>query len=168
MRLPLLLAPMVGAAALAGCPTEYPGEPVGTYAVTASLGESSCGPGIGDAGPRQFEVELRRDGEVGYWIGLDGVARVGRIDEQGAYSFRLEQRIQVRAGDAQTTPCLMDQVDVVSGTASSSLTGTEALAIAVTPGADCSDQMGITTGKFLSLPCEIRWELEGGANEPEP
>lgn len=167
MRLACLVSLMIVALGALGCPSEYPGEPVGTYAVTAAVGESSCGPGIGGSGPLEFEVEIRRDGEVGYWIGPDGLARVGRIDEQGTYRFKLEQRIQVRAGDAQTAPCVMDQVDEVTGTAAGSLIGTEALAIAVTAGADCSDQMGITTGKFLALPCEIRWELEGAAKEDE-
>ncbi|MBI2896860.1 MAG: hypothetical protein HYY06_25100 [Deltaproteobacteria bacterium] len=165
MRLSLaVLAP--GALVLVGCPSEYPGEPVGTYSVTASLDESTCGPGVEGPEARDFEVELRRDGEVGYWIRPDGVLWMGTIDDQGTYRFRIEQTIQVRAGNEQVAPCVMEQVDEISGAAAGSFSGTEALAIAASAGADCADQMGITSGKFLDLPCQMRWDLEGDVKEP--
>jgi hypothetical protein len=146
---------------LAGC-GELPGKEVGTYEVLAVMDENTCGPNVG-APQRSFDVQIRRDGGTGYWIGPSQVPVQGRIDEEGNFSFRTSEQILVRAGDEATglVPCYMDQLDIAEGTAEIALSGSEELWVGVTSGADCRDQIGLMPGQFLELPCRMTFTLSG-------
>ena len=143
---------------------ELPGKEVGTYAVHSTLDETTCGPSVGSP-ERQFEVQIRRDGEVGYWIGPTQVPIQGRIDEEGKFTFRTNEQVLVREGDEATglAPCAMDQIDLAEGTADAGLSGTEHMWIGTTSGADCRDQIGLMPGQFIELPCEMSFTLAGEA-----
>lgn len=151
--------------ALGGC-GELPGKEVGTYQVLATLEESTCGPSVGDE-ERAFDVQIRRDGQVGYWIGPSQVPVQGRIDEEGNFTFRTSEQILVREGDDSIglAPCMMDQVDLAEGTADAGLSGSEHLWIGSTSGADCRDQVGLMPGQFIALPCEMSFTLAGEGPE---
>lgn len=79
-------------AVASGCiEVEPPGEAVGTYDVTGTLLENSCGEqALPAVDPMVFQVELRADGEIGYWL-VAPPARSGRLTEAGEFSFDLER-----------------------------------------------------------------------------
>jgi hypothetical protein len=151
---------------LAGC-GELPGQEVGTYSVVATMEESTCGPSVG-AEEREFDVQIRRDGEVGYWIGPTEIPIEGRIDDDGNFTFRTNDQILVREGDETTgiAPCVMDQIDVAEGTAGTDLEGSETLWIGASSYADCRDQVGLMPGQFIELPCEMEFTLRAEAQTP--
>jgi hypothetical protein len=70
-----------------------PGDLVGTYAVTGTLLENSCGEqALPAVDPMTFRVELREDPELGrgYWL-VAPPARAGTINDSGAFSFEIER-----------------------------------------------------------------------------
>lgn len=147
---------------------ELPGKEVGTYDVVATMGESTCGPSVG-APERQFGVQIRRDGEVGYWIGPTQIPIQGRIDEDGNFTFRTNDQVMVRQGDESIglAPCVMDQIDIAEGTVDESdLQGSETLWIGASSYADCRDQVGLMPGQFIELPCQMQFTLDADA-QPE-
>lgn len=89
--------------ALIGCQMpELPGEEVGSYAISGELMENSCGrEALPAADPLEFQAQLRRENGVGYWV-VQPPATAGRLDEDGAFSFRrdsvtdLEEPAQAR------------------------------------------------------------------------
>lgn len=165
------VAVLVCAGSIVGC-AELPGKEVGSWAVTATMDETTCGPSIGQQ-ERTFEAAIRKDGEVGWWIGPGQVPIEGRIDDEGNFTFRTNEQILVREGDTATgiAPCVMDQVDIAEGRAAGSLEATEEMWIGTSSGADCSDQIGLMPGQFSELPCQMTFTLVGEApvsEEPTP
>ena len=155
---------------LGGC-ADLPGQEVGSWEVAATLDETTCGPSVGQPN-RRFAVQIRRDGQTGYWIGPAQVPIEGRIDEEGNFTFRTDEQVLVRQGDESVgiAPCVMDQVDIAEGRAAGSLDATETLWIGASSGADCSDQVGLMPGQFLELPCRMSFTLLGEVpvtDEPE-
>lgn len=156
---------LAGVLCVAAC-GELPGKEVGTYAVLATMDETTCGPNVGSE-QRQFEVQIRRDGAVGWWIGPAEVPIQGRIDEDGNFQFRTNEQVLVREGDESIglQPCVMEQMDLAEGTATLDLAGSEHLWVGVTAGADCRDQVGLMPGQFIELPCEMTFTLSGEGPE---
>ena len=146
---------------LAGC-ADLPGDEVGHWQITATMGETTCGPSVGQS-ERQFEVQIRRDGETGWWIGPAQVPIQGRIDDDGNFTFRTNEQVLVREGTAGIAPCVMDQVDIAEGRAEGSLDAMENMWVGASSGADCSDQVGLMPGQFAVLPCQMTFALVGEA-----
>lgn len=87
-----------------------PGELVGAYHIEGKLLENSCGH---DALPAvdvfEFDVEVRKDDKGrGIWVGKDPPPRYGRLDENGEFSFELENNYQVDTSRAQAIDSLVD------------------------------------------------------------
>lgn len=155
--------------------------------MVARIESNTCGPGAVQApGSAEFEVEIRRQGETGWWI-PEGLAPVmGVLDDRGTFEFAVSGQIAVRAEDPVQglAPCSLDKVDEVRGTivqgpadeadaapegGAATLAAEEALSFGATSGSDCSDQLGVGTGQFLALPCQVRYSLEGAELvRPEP
>lgn len=146
---------------------ELPGKEVGTYDVLATMDESTCGPNVG-AEERSFDVQIRRDGGRGWWIGPSETPIEGRIDDEGNFSFRTNEQVLVREGNDAVglAPCVMEQMDLAEGTAETELAGSEHLWVGVTSGADCRDQVGLMPGQFIELPCEMSFTLSGDGPQP--
>lgn len=83
---------------LTGCvAVEPPGELVGAYAVTGTLLENTCGEGLPAVDPMTFEVELREDEGLGYWL-VAPPARLGHLSASGEFSFEVERSYTVTGG----------------------------------------------------------------------
>jgi len=87
-----LISVSIVVCALAGCePTELPGEPIGTYAISGSLEDNTCGQAALPAvNPLAFDVQIRLAGTSGNWIVGDPPGFEGVVDEQGAFLFGAE------------------------------------------------------------------------------
>lgn len=71
---------------------------MGTYAITGTLVEHTCGQtAFPAADPLAFEVELRQDGPLAYWV-VQPPPRSGTMTEDGAFHF-----------DAESSRLLMQQ-----------------------------------------------------------
>jgi hypothetical protein len=161
---------------LSACnPGDLPGREVGTFRVSARLDENGCGPSAQASVSVEFDVEIRRDGDRGYWIPQGQAPVSGVLDERGAFLFQVASRVAVREEDpaAGLAACTMDRFDEVRGTvtvasdadasavAPGRLLAEETLSIGATSGSDCSDRIGLGEGQFIGLPCQIRYGLEG-------
>lgn len=175
---------IVCVAAVAGCrPTKLAGRSVGQYAVTATLAESSCGDGHPAPPSFSFYVELREEpaSSSGYWKLADGPLIGGSLDD-GA--FRFEQRAEVVAvpqdPDTGVVGCVLARTEVVEGELpEGALDGGQAdggdadagvqadlhgeTTVTVTPvaGGDCSPLLLPLGGAFPTLPCALRYRLQG-------
>jgi hypothetical protein len=135
------VAPLLALAttfAVACMPNEIPGEPVGTYRVTGSLEQNSCGSGaVPAADPLQFEVQILDDRGVGVWALSDKPFVYGTLTDEGDFSFKTEtsyalEQNQVRSVTSDEeeiarlfspdrenpdtpTPCVLEQVETIEG-----------------------------------------------------
>ncbi|HMI92951.1 MAG TPA: hypothetical protein VK509_16360 [Polyangiales bacterium] len=90
LRLAVLSAP--GAALGACAMPQPPGELVGAYHIEGALTENQCGEeALPATDPLTFDVQLRRDERSGYWLQGMPPARTGRLSDDGAFSFELQQ-----------------------------------------------------------------------------
>ncbi len=162
--------------ALIGCDQgDLPGDAVGTYRVAARLEENGCGPSTPASVSAEFDVEIRREGETGFWIPQGQPPVTGVLDDRGIFLFQVAARLVVREEDPVLglAACVLDRIDEVRGTVTVAdeadasaapdgrLLGEQTLSVAAASGADCSDRIGLAEGQFLGLPCQIRYALEG-------
>jgi hypothetical protein len=71
---------------------EPPGELLGSYHVEGELMVNECGSeALPAADPLSFDVQIRRDARMGYWLQGMPPARPGSIGDDGSFSFALEQ-----------------------------------------------------------------------------
>jgi hypothetical protein len=90
LRLAVLSAP--GAALGACAMPQPPGELVGAYHIEGALTENQCGEeALPATDPLTFDVQIRRDERSGYWLQGMPPARAGRLTDDGAFSFELQQ-----------------------------------------------------------------------------
>lgn len=143
-----------------------PGEPVGTFHVTAKLASSTCGQ---TPDPWEFDVRLRHDASTLYWV-QGGAPVQGAVDASSHAVLTTRDVHVVRDADAKTkTPaCIVtraDTLDVVltaGGGAPVDLSSADAFAGSLTYGfapdgqSDCTDQVGTT---FATLPCDVRYDV---------
>jgi len=155
---------------VAGCSgkdPKVPGESLGTYAVTATMTSSTCGPGaLGAKDLWEFEVKLSQDGHDLYW--LNGAEAIpGDIAGDGV-SFGFDSHVIVNAIEAgKGQPgCAISRTDTGSGTLSSaeppvaSFQGTLRYGFTALAGSDCQALMAVEGG-FHALPCEMTYGLKG-------
>ncbi|MBX3181745.1 MAG: hypothetical protein KIT72_12225 [Polyangiaceae bacterium] len=141
-----------------------PGDPLGTFQVTARLTDSSCGPGaLGSEDLWEFQVELAADGAEIYWLnGDDPVA--GRLAaDQVSFAFDSAGTVQLIEPRPGMPGCAVTRTDRASGVldAAGDVRGfSGSLSYGFVPGAgsDCSEAIGVEGG-FYTLPCEIRYTM---------
>jgi hypothetical protein len=183
---PAMRASLVGAflsASLAGCinpfgnatdPTE-PGDSLGSYSVSATQTETTCGAGaLGAPADWTFTVRLSRDGATLYWD--TGSAPVpGSIGADGmSFTFETSSVTDMRATSGETTsggapppPCSIQRTDAASGALASattdvpSFTGTLTYGFSPTTGSDCLDLVASATPTFATLPCSMSYAMNG-------
>jgi hypothetical protein len=75
---------------------EPPGELLGSYHVEGELKVNECGSeALPAADPLSFDVQIRRDARMGYWLQGMPPARAGHVGDDGSFSFALEQAYDV-------------------------------------------------------------------------
>jgi hypothetical protein len=175
---------------LSGCPPVDPsGEVVGTYDVTGSLVENSCGSAAFAAqDPIEFVVELRAEGHgPAYWrrptTGIVSGSHTGDV-----YRFRTEVPVTLYGPDAEagTAGCILAQVETIQVAATSTplvdggvaggndlgvpdagvaaadvFRGESVIELVPTAGSDCLRAVALAGGPFLTLPCRVEYDLSG-------
>lgn len=172
--LSLPAAGLFGAAVLvASCsgkdPTN-PGEPLGTFHVTAALKSSTCGAA---PDPWEFDVRLSHEGSTLYWV-QGGAPISGLVDRSAKVVLETSDRHELRPADAKAkvAACALIREDVLDvalageGEAvltdlkdTRSLAGRLVYRFTPTPGSDCTDQTSALGGGFAALPCEVAYEV---------
>ncbi len=141
-----------------------PGEPLGTFQVTARITDSSCGPGaLGSQDLWEFQVELAADGAEIYWLNGDDTVTGRLAGDQISFSFDSAGTVQLIEPRPGMPGCAVTRTDRASGVldAAEDVRGfSGSLSYGFVPGAgsDCSEAIGVEGG-FYSLPCEIRYTM---------
>ncbi len=117
--LPVLLSPLLGLlgfAALGGCPANPDGEVVGTYNVSGSLLENSCGStAFAAVDPLSFVVELRADPTGPAFWRRPNAPIVNGSHTGDDYRFRTEVPVTLYGPDETTGApgCVLAQVETI-------------------------------------------------------
>lgn len=165
---------------LAGC-GELPGEVVGTYRITNTLEENTCGEhAVYRLDMKRYSAQLRSEGTIGYWRVPGQTPLRGKYD---APDFRFEYGSIVAMGDPDAGPrrCRLLQREVLTGSVKvetgdetdegegeeeePSLEGEHELTISAEPGSDCQSALA-PAGAFEELPCKVRYALRGVDTKP--
>ena len=180
------LAPAVFAVVVGGCSGKdsyAPGSPIGTFHVSGKLTKSSCG-SVPD--PWEFDVKLRRDGPTLYWVQggapIQGRFSAGRADlsAKEVHTLRPANAKQRLLACAVVRADVLD-VDLTNGGdnpvrelgETRAFRGTLVYRYTPTDDSDCADQVSSSGGGFDSLPCEVRYDVNGAllpdapADEPK-
>lgn len=179
---------------LSGCPVDPSGEVVGTYNVTGSLVENSCGStAFAAQDPIDFVVELRaEDHGPAYWR-RPTAAIVNGSHTGDVYRFRTEVPVTLYGADPTTgTPgCTLAQVETILVTAKASeagdggvstpndqgradagaasgeiFRGESVIELVPTAGSNCLRAVALSGGPFLTLPCRVEYDLSGASRSP--
>lgn len=186
----LILMGCLAGLPLGGCPPVEPtGDVVGTYEVTGSLVENSCGSTAFNAvDPVSFVVELRSEDHGPAVWRRPNAAIVNGSHTGDDYRFRTETTVQLYGPDevAQTPGCVLAQIETIRVTAKSSASGdagvssdlgtstgdagvsansafrgTSVIELSPTAGSNCLRAVAISGGPFLTLPCRVEYDLSG-------
>jgi hypothetical protein len=159
---------------LAGC-GELPGEVVGTYRITMTLEDNTCGPhAVYRLDTKKYSAQLRSEDGRGYWRVPGQTPLLGKYE---APEFRFEFRSLVARSDADAGPmgCRLVQSEVLEGRVTlaaenqdekpaaeetADIEGEHALTISGEPGSDCTSALA-PAGAFEKLPCVVRYSLQG-------
>ena len=151
---------------VAGCGNPLPGTLLGTYQVTATVGDNTCG--LGAPSVRQFDVELSETttatAQTLYWSWLDHTPIASGPLATLQATLTSSQSGNVDGTDAGPGPCTMDRADSLvvtlgAGTPPGSFGGTMSYAFSAASGADCSDQLSAAGGAYAALPCTVTYAL---------
>ncbi len=95
----------------------YPGTTEGSFAITGTLEENTCAPGLDPIAMLSFIAELRREDGVGYWRQEGGAIVSGTMGTDGR--FRFTSRIVVDAygpdADLGIAGCSLYQSETIDG-----------------------------------------------------
>jgi hypothetical protein len=150
--------------AIAGCMGKdpyNPGEPVGTFKVTAKLLTNSCAEA---PDPWTFDVKLNRDPGKIYWM-QGGLPVEGKVDTQSNVKMTSSDARTVRAADPKTgtAQCQLWRDDDFEGKLGpeplSTFEGKLTYRFRPGEGSDCSDYTKAGGGGFDALPCSMTYEL---------
>ena len=114
----ILLAAVAALVPLTGCPVDPEGIEVGTFAVTGTVRENTCGEAaFGTQSPLRFNVELRDepDSVVAYWR-RPQAAIVNGTQIDGAYRFDTTVPVTLIPQDLETgvVGCAVSQAEEVA------------------------------------------------------
>ncbi len=175
----LLLLALVSAAS--GCflfDQPAPEETIGSVHVDAVLAADTCGPGSFPGGPSMsYEVEIQRSGDTLHWLGPGGEVQ-GSFTSDTTFCIELNDLWHVRDADPWygDPGCDMQRIERLCGTLEFEdavdetgadiqqligLTARHEAFVAGTQTSNCSDQIGVSTGQYLTLPCQVAYELVG-------
>lgn len=153
-------------------------ESIGSVHIEAALVADTCGPGVNTNGSTMdYDVELQRNGETIRWLSPWGSVS-GALTDDDEFVIEVGDQWIVRDADPWLGDpgCAMQQLERISGTIEfetiedendvseevvSSITATHESFIAPTTGSDCSNLLGISEGTYLTLPCQIAYDIVG-------
>ncbi len=182
------LGTLVSALLLVAC-DGTPGARLGTYAVTATMVQNTCGTQVGDyAASATFNVVLSLDRGVLSWTPTGATSATGAYDSS-THAFRLDQTTSTQAvapNRAYQTPgCIIDRVDSVAGTIAiagdagttqltdvdagplaGAFTADETIGYGSEAGSDCTPVVGVNPGQVLALPCTITYHMTATRTGP--
>ncbi|MFO0757935.1 MAG: hypothetical protein U0359_15670 [Byssovorax sp.] len=173
------LLALVVAALLPGCDQAFgnrdakqPGTELGTFHVTATLTQNSCGDGaLGSMKSWEFDVKLSRDVDYLFWN--NGAQQVASAESSDGSTFHIDADVMMnmrQEGDSGP-PCSVARHDAAvvtlpaGATDVTSFTGTLDYDFAPTSGSDCSDLVvgGSPNPKampvFAQLPCSFGYSM---------
>jgi hypothetical protein len=154
-----------------------PGTKLGTFHVTASLTQSTCG---AVPNPWEFDVRLNHDGATLFWI-QGGMPIQGLVDASARTTMKTEMVQQVRPEDpkARIAACSVMRTDALAVSLSdehaspapdpsrtASFAGGLVYSFTPTEGSDCADQVATSGGGFEALPCEVHYDISGVLKAP--
>lgn len=171
-----LLFPAFCLASLSACvapSSSLPGDSLGKYDVTATLGTNTCGSGVDATNPWSFTVEMSKDGSLLYLANEDGSDEVsGGYDDTAQTSATLVSAETKNVNDATAnlgTTCNMTlattfALSLGSTSPPPSFTGSVSyaysVATAISSNTDCSAQLASAGGKYTTLPCTVTYSLK--------
>jgi hypothetical protein len=145
-----------------------PGEPLGTYHVTASQTANDCGNGALGAPPLwEFDVRLAWEYETLFWDS-GGQIIVGTLSaDHTAFEIVADVVQDMRTeADAGKPACSIARHDVAKGSLAvegdgvASASGTLSYSFSPTEGSSCADLVSSEAPVFAALPCSIAYSFE--------
>ena len=171
-RTTLLALTFLGALSVPGCfgkDPYNPGESLGTFNVTGALVSTTCGT---TPNPWQFDVKLRHENNILYWVQGAGPIS-GQVDPTARAVMKATTSQTMREANERTRvpACVLtreDNLDVTLSpvttpvsdmTTATAFSGTLTYRFAPTEGSQCDDQLLDTGGDYAALPCEVKYTL---------
>ncbi len=150
---------------------KVPGDALGMYAVTGTLGEDTCGAdGLGAPSTWEFAVRLSRDGSALYWLnGREAI--VGEIDRRGSFGFETHLDLPLQEPHGAAKGCTIVRRDAAQGALDASGDSFEAslsFGYEQTANSDCSEwtSSGHAQAAPQALPCRLDYALRGDRSSP--
>ncbi len=144
-----------------------PGQYVGDFDVTQQLLENSCGAGALPApDPLVFRAELREKGHQVFWRYESRERYITGSQSNGALTFTLQTSMEqpIELSDGSMVTCRLNQLESLELIAGDEedmqmLTGSNQILLAgANP--DCAYLTQARGGPFLSLPCQVSYDVE--------
>lgn len=174
----VLLAFALLAVPASGCFLFDPGDdadeaPLGTLHVDAVLATDTCGSTMTSGGAFvDYDVDLSRAGDTLIWDGPGGRFEAA-LSSDGEFCLEFDAQWHVRDADLfyGIAACDMVQIERLCGALAledetvTAMTGRHDAAVSGATGADCRDQIGVGSGLYLALPCQVAYTLTGAPAE---
>jgi len=170
-----LLALLLIVPAVAGCVEAFgdknphePGDPLGTFHLTAKQTKNDCGAGaLGASAAWEFDVRLSwRDDHV-FWDSGGQVIAGDLSADRSSFEIVSEVVIDMRTeADTGKPPCAMDRTDVAKGKlvaegdGVASFSGTLEYSFKPTAGSSCSDLVTSEAPVLAAIPCAMTYTFE--------
>jgi hypothetical protein len=176
-----LLAPIGMALLAAGCVDAFgtkdahqPGEPLGTYHLTAKQKTNTCGDGaLGAPAVWEFDVKLAwQDGSL-YWNSGGDVISGSLSADRKAFEIDADVIMNMRtAADHGKPACSIDRHDIAKGALAlegqgvKSASGALSYAFSPTAGSSCGDLVTAESPVLAALPCEMDYTFDAARTGP--
>jgi hypothetical protein len=144
-------------------PRNMPGTALGTYAISGTSAQNTCGSGTDMPNPWTFSIELSNDGSTLYWR-QSGVTVSGTLDATSTARISAGITSQVVEADAASPGCRMVRSDLITITLAAdrnTVSGTLAFDFSIVDGSDCSSQLSSGGGTYDALPCNLGYSFTG-------
>lgn len=145
-----------------------PGTSLGNFSVVGTVGNNSCGSGVGAQSPWDFTVEMSKDGSTLYMAQTDGSDEVyGALSSTSATLVSTTtsnpDATEAGAGSCDLTQTTSFAITLDSASSPSSFSGsvtyTYSVATGVSTTTDCTDQLASSGGAYSTLPCTVTYSL---------
>ena len=149
-----------------------PGQPIGTFRVTATLTSSTCGQ---PPNPWEFDIRLNRDGTTLYWV-QNQLPVAGDVDRLAHTKLDAEATSEIRKADEQRklAACTLvrkDSIEMLLATEDKkpavdpadvyTFQGSLSYTFAPVDGSECGDQLTAAGGGYDALPCVVQYSVTG-------